>query len=67
MYDHLPQMRPLSTNVCPNAQPRAIGDFSACDQYALTTWGYCTECWSEDRVPSSWDRLVRSAFAANVP
>ena len=67
MTDRMPQMRPLSTNVCPNARPRAITEYSCCDLYAMTTYGYCSECWNEGRVPAQWDHLVSSAIAANVP
>lgn len=60
--DQLPQLRALSTNVCPNAKPRAITDLSSCDEWSLTTWGYCGECWTAERVPIQWDYLVRRAI-----
>jgi len=57
-HNQLPQMRALSTNVCPNAQPRSIADLSMCDEWALTAWGYCLECYRQDRVPAQWLRGV---------
>jgi hypothetical protein len=56
--DRTPQMRAISTNICPNAQPRSMTDVSACDLTAMTVWGYCTECWAESRVPGNWAAKV---------
>jgi hypothetical protein len=62
-HDKLPQMRALSTNLCPNSRPRAITDPSMCDQWALTTWGWCSECYQEDRVPAAWLRAIEAETA----
>lgn len=56
--DRAPQLRAISTNICPNAKRRALTDPSSCDPSALTTWGYCTECHESDRVPAGWAAQV---------
>jgi hypothetical protein len=56
--DRTPQMRAISSNTCPNAKPRGMDDFSACDLDAMTVWGYCTECWEHERVPAIWAAKV---------
>jgi hypothetical protein len=56
--DRRPQLRAISSNLCPNARRRAITEFSSCDLTAMTTWGYCTECWEQGRVPALWAASV---------
>jgi hypothetical protein len=62
--DRTPQMRAISRNTCPNAQPRELGEFSSCDMYAMTVWGYCSECWDQARVPARWAAQVDAHIAA---
>lgn len=56
--DNAPQLRVLSTNTCPNARRRPLADMSSCEPEALTTWGYCNECWTRGLVPASWATQV---------
>lgn len=56
--DRTPQMRAISSNTCPNAKPRGMTDVSSCDLTAMTTWGWCNECWTEGRVPAQWAAKV---------
>jgi hypothetical protein len=58
-----PQMRAISSNICPNAKPRALDEFSSCDPLAMTAWGYCTECWANVRVPAKWADQVDAQIA----
>lgn len=62
-----PQLRAISSNTCPNAEPRSLSDVATCDLAAMTTWGYCRECWDRGAVPARWADQVDGAIARLRP
>ena len=64
--DQTPRLDPVSTNQCPNALRGYSDMYGTCDIYALTSWGYCTPCWSADRVPGRWAQRVSREMERRV-
>lgn len=59
--DKVPQLRAMSTNDCPNIDPRYLTlPPPACMPDGLTTWGYCGGCWTGGYVPARWTARVEA-------
>lgn len=66
--DKTPQLRALSSNVCPNADPRyLLMLLPACCPYGPTAWGYCGACWESGSVPPVWGARVQRSLDAVLP
>jgi hypothetical protein len=62
--DRIPQMRPLSTNDCPNSAVTWLTDSPGACPPGLTTWGYCGTCWENGLVPAAWAERVEQTIGA---
>jgi hypothetical protein len=64
--DCIPQMRPLSTNGCPNSSTTWLTDPPGACPPGLTSWGYCGQCFEDGLVPEAWRLRVEEKIAEAI-